>query len=217
MPVPSIQRQYETVILVRPDAAEAVQSTVRQRVGEIISNAGGRVVRWETWGKRRLAYEIAKQNKAFYLYSNYVTSQQAVREIERNLRILEPVLKYQTVRLAEEVDLDTFDFDKIGAERSPLYLSAEEAAAIERSYQREREWAAGGRHSEEGGPGPSDRPERSDRYDRSDRYERSDRPARSGPPERSDRPARSEPPAPAAAPAAPAAQPQPTKTDGEDQ
>ncbi|MFT7623186.1 MAG: small subunit ribosomal protein S6, partial [Myxococcota bacterium] len=124
-----ILRHYETVILIRPDSAEESQNTVRQRIGEIIGGAGGRVARWETWGKRRLAYEIRKQNKAFYLYSNYVTSQESIFEIERNLRILEPVLKFQTIRLAEEVDMEAFPFETLSAARTQLYLSPEDAAA----------------------------------------------------------------------------------------
>ena len=148
----SIFRQYETVILIRPDAADSVRTTVRERVEGIIGEAGGRMARWETWGRRRLAYEIKKQNKAYYLYANFVGAQTCVHEIERNLRIMEPVLKYQTVRLEDEVALDSFDFDKVGAERTALYLSAEEAATIERNYQREQDWAAGAsRQDEEGG------------------------------------------------------------------
>ncbi len=144
-----IFRHYETVILVRPDAAESVKSNVKTRVGEIINNAGGRVARWETWGKRRLAYEIRKQNKAHYLYSNFVSSQDSVYEIERNLRIMEPVLKFQTIRLTDQVDLEAFPFEKEAGARTALYLSPEEAAAIERSYQREREWAEGGRYDDD--------------------------------------------------------------------
>jgi len=144
-----IFRQYETVVLVRPDASEAVQTGVKERIDTLVTEGGGRVARWETWGKRRLAHEIAKQNKAYYLYANYVSQQSAVAEIERNLRISEPVLKYQTVRLADEVDVEAFEFDKVAAERSALYLSPEEAATIERNYQRERDWAAGASRSSE--------------------------------------------------------------------
>lgn len=155
-------RHYEIVILVRPDLADSGREAVKDRAAGIIEEAGGRIARWETWGKRRLAYEIKKQSKAIYLYCSFVTAQSQVAELERNLRIMESVLKYQTVRLADAVLLDAFDFEAEAAVRSTLYMSPEEAAALERSYQRERDWATGSsRIDKEGGePREDSRPER---------------------------------------------------------
>ena len=138
-----IFRHYETVVLVRPDQTPVNQEQFRDRIKDLIEGAGGRIARWETWGKRRLAYEIRKQNKAHYLYVNYVAPQLVVAELERNFRIIESVLKYQTVKLSDEVIVDEFDFEAEAQRRTSLYLSPEEAAAIERNYQREQEWAAG--------------------------------------------------------------------------
>lgn len=157
MPAPVVQRHYETVVLIRPDASDTLQNEVRERIQSII-DTNGRVARWETWGKRKLAYEVQKQNKAWYLYSNFVTTQANIAEIERNLRIMESVMLFQTVRLSDEVELDTFDFDGEAQRKTPLYMSPEEAAAKERSYQREQEWAAGPQQREEERPEPQQRP-----------------------------------------------------------
>lgn len=138
-------RHYELIVLIHPETPDSAQDAAKERVEKIITDRGGKIVRWETWGKRRLAYEIDKQNKAFYHYVNFVAPQTTVAEVERNLRIMESVVLYQTVRLADQIDLETFDFEEEGKKRTPLYMSPEDAAAAERNYQREREWAQGGR------------------------------------------------------------------------
>ena len=151
MPAPIVQRHYETVVLIRPDASETLQNDVRERLQNIIES-DGRIARWETWGKRKLAYEVQKQNKAWYLYSSFVTTQPNVAEMERNLRLMESVMLFQTIRLSDAVELDTFDFDAEAKERTPLFMTPEEAAAKELSYQREQEWAAGSNRDDRSAP-----------------------------------------------------------------
>ena len=121
-------RHYETVIIVHPDATESQQNTIRARVDQLVGNAGGRVARWETWGRRRLAYPIQKQQRAWYLYVNYVCPPKTVHKVEANLRVYDPVMRYQTVRLADAVDPDAIDFEALAAERTPLYVSPDKAA-----------------------------------------------------------------------------------------
>ena len=139
--VQAIKRQYEQVILLRPDVSDAGRDAIKERVEGIVTEGdAGQIIRWETWGKRKLAYEIKKQTKAVYLYANFLTSQTRVAEIERNLRIAETVLTYQTVKLADAVG-DDFDVEAESKKRTPLYVSPEQAAAAEREYRREQEWA----------------------------------------------------------------------------
>jgi small subunit ribosomal protein S6 len=60
----------------------------------------------ENWGRRRLAYPVAKQKRGVYVYLKYIGRGGLVSEVERNLRMLDDVLKYQTVKIAEEVPMD---------------------------------------------------------------------------------------------------------------
>ena len=147
-------RHYETIVLVHPDTSDTERGEAKDRLAGIIEERGGKITRWETWGKRRLAYEVQKQNKAHYLYVNYVSPQTVVAEVERNLRIMEPIILFQTVRLQELVNMDTFDVEEEGKKRTPLFMSDEDIAAAERNYQREHDWAQGNR-GEEGDSGPS--------------------------------------------------------------
>ena len=130
--ISTIIRQYEVVILLRPDTSDSGQTTIRELVDKLVAQSDGQTVRWETWGKRRLAYPIAKLNRAVYLYCNFVTGQHGISELERNLRISEQVIRYQTVLLQDEVDLSTFDMEAEGAKKTPLHMSPEDISAAEK-------------------------------------------------------------------------------------
>ena len=65
---------------------------------------GGKVLTVDNWGKRKLAYEIAKQLKGIYLYWQYLGTAGLVEELERNLRMLDSVIRYHTIKLDSNVD-----------------------------------------------------------------------------------------------------------------
>ena len=138
-----IHRHYETVYLVRAEALDPDCEAIKKRLTDAIENGKGKVVRWENWGKRKLAYELQKQQKANYFYVNFVMQQDTVSEIDRNLRIIEQVLQFQTVRIAETVDMDKFDFEGESKKKTPLYLTPEEAAQREKEYREAWGEAAG--------------------------------------------------------------------------
>jgi small subunit ribosomal protein S6 len=77
------------------------------RVRGILENMGGKLLDLDNWGKRKLAYEIKKQRKGIYMYWKYLAPSGVVVEVQRNLRMLDPVIRYYTVRVAENVVPDT--------------------------------------------------------------------------------------------------------------
>jgi small subunit ribosomal protein S6 len=101
---PGTQREYETIFIMRADAATENIQEVNTRVRKIIEERGGKVLRVDNWGKRKLAYEIAKQLKGIYLYWQYLGVADLVAEIERNLRMLDLVIRYQSVRVDADID-----------------------------------------------------------------------------------------------------------------
>lgn len=104
--VPGTQREYETIYILRPDATTEQIHDVNTRVRKVIESAEGKLIRVDNWGKRKLAYEIKKQLKGIYLYWLYLGGSQLVAEIERNLRMLDLVIRYYTVRVDEDVNPD---------------------------------------------------------------------------------------------------------------
>ncbi len=103
------QREYETIYIVRPDAAEEDSETISERVESVIDNDGGHLLKHDDWGARKLAYEIKdktegrKFERGNYHYYRYLAPSDTVAEVERNLRLLDPVLKFLTVKLEDNL------------------------------------------------------------------------------------------------------------------
>ena len=97
-------KTYETTIIFDPGLEEARINEEVERVSQAILLATGEVVEVQRWGKRKLAYEVNKNLKGIYLYWQYIGSTGVVEEIERNLRMLDSVIRYYTVKIDENVD-----------------------------------------------------------------------------------------------------------------
>src|SRR5256885_948341 len=100
-------REYETIFLVRPDLAEDLVDKIVERMRGIVHRDGGKVIKVENWGKKKVAYEVKKNLRAVYLRFLYLGSTRMVAEFERNLRMTDDVLKYQSVKIADNVDPST--------------------------------------------------------------------------------------------------------------
>src|SRR5215468_5540786 len=101
---PGTQREYETIYILRPDTNQDGITAVNTRVRSVIEQKGGKILKLDNWGKRKLAYEVEKQLKGIYLYWQYLGTAGTVEEIERNLRMLDSVIRYYTVKVDENVD-----------------------------------------------------------------------------------------------------------------
>ena len=103
---PKTVREYETVFILRSDVLDEDRTKVLNRMSSIVEKLNGQILMQEEWGKRKLAYKIQKNAYGIYYYLRYLGYNDMVAEIERNLRILEPVIKYMTVKLGEDVDAE---------------------------------------------------------------------------------------------------------------
>lgn len=97
-------REYETIFLVKPDLTDDSVDKLKERLRGIISREGGKVLRFTVWGKKKTMYPIAKQNRAIYVHTHYLGGNKLVAEVERNLRNFDEVTRFESVKLAEEVD-----------------------------------------------------------------------------------------------------------------
>ncbi len=102
-------RQYETLFIVNPDSSEEDLKAVATKIKGVISGMNGIVTSYDEQGKKKLAYSVKKQNKGYYVLMDYVGSADIVSEIERNMRLDDRVLKYLTVKLADEVDPESIE------------------------------------------------------------------------------------------------------------
>jgi small subunit ribosomal protein S6 len=101
---PGTQREFETIFILRPDTNQDGIHGVNSKVRGVIDQLGGRLVKLDNWGKRKLAYEVKKQMKGIYLYWRYLGSAGLVEEIERNLKMLDAVIRFYTVKVDENVN-----------------------------------------------------------------------------------------------------------------
>jgi small subunit ribosomal protein S6 len=130
---PGTSREYETVYILRPNTPNEGVAEVNARIKGIIEGMGGKVLKVDNWGKRRLAYEVAKERKGIYLYWQYLAQPGVVEETERNLRMLDSVIRYLTVKVDEDVvvdarptEIDDTSFEKAAqtaADEEDLFLS----------------------------------------------------------------------------------------------
>lgn len=102
---PNTAREYETIYILRPNTPNEGVAEVNTRIRGAIEGMGGKVIKVDNWGKRRLAYEVAKERKGIYLYWLYLAQPGVVEETERNLRMLDSVIRYLTVKVDENIDV----------------------------------------------------------------------------------------------------------------
>ena len=97
-------REYETIYILRPNVDPDVQERVVARATDVISRLDGTLTKLDNWGKRKLAYPIQKNNRGVFVHLRYVGFNDLVAELERNLRLIDEVVRFQTVLLQEDID-----------------------------------------------------------------------------------------------------------------
>jgi len=94
-------RDYEVVILVHPDLEQTSLNDVIEKVKGWVTESGGSITKVDVWGKRRLAYAIRKQREGQYVLFEIKIDPAFTRELERNLRFVEPIMRF-LITLVEE-------------------------------------------------------------------------------------------------------------------
>ncbi|HXJ34268.1 MAG TPA: 30S ribosomal protein S6 [Candidatus Eisenbacteria bacterium] len=95
-------RRYETLVLVNPELGEPGAKDLAARIRTLIEDQKGTVSQVLEWGTRELAYPIHKQRRAIYVLFEYRASVDGLREIERNVKLMDPVLRFISVRQDED-------------------------------------------------------------------------------------------------------------------
>ncbi|MGH2573416.1 MAG: 30S ribosomal protein S6 [Actinomycetota bacterium] len=93
-------RTYEILLILPPDADDAVVGIVTDRITRVLGERGGEVVKADRWGKRRLAYEIGRQSEGSYLIVECRADPAAMKELDRVLVLADEVLRFKVVARA---------------------------------------------------------------------------------------------------------------------
>lgn len=112
-----MSRMYETIYIVQPDLGDEEIKSLSTKVQDVIAGMNGDFKRLEDWGTRKLAYPINKNPRGRYFYLRFDGDAPLIAELERRLRLDDKVIRYQSVKLEQEV---------VAAAAAPV-KSAEEA------------------------------------------------------------------------------------------
>lgn len=123
-----MNRTYELMFIVRPDMTDEDLDKLISTLQSVVPTSGGNVVKVEKMGKRRLAYTVRRFHDGIYVLMVVEGGGAVIHELERRLRVTEPVIKFLTVRVDEEQKR----LDKIKQLRdAKKKVSAQPAAAAE--------------------------------------------------------------------------------------
>ena len=116
-------RRYETIFIADNDLPEDERFPILEKLKDLIHQHNGLLVTIDEWGGKRLAYEIRKKSHGYYIRLDYCGSGVLVDEIERFFRIDDRILKYMTVLLDKDIDMDAIKEEIANAEK----MKAEQA------------------------------------------------------------------------------------------
>jgi small subunit ribosomal protein S6 len=128
-------REYETIYLMKPDVSKETAAKIAQRVEEIVKREGSTLVQVETWGRRQLAFTVGRYKRAVYVFLKYIGTNTVVAEIERMFRMVDEVIKYQTIVKNPNVDMAQVAVDPEAVKFEELNLpeDVEDEKALERA------------------------------------------------------------------------------------
>lgn len=139
-----ILNEYETIYVARPDLTDDVMTKITSRYEAVVNDNAGTILVSEDWGKRKLAYIIRKHQRGHYVYLNYVGPASIVAEMERSLGLEDDLLRFLTVKLEEDVEVEARraladERRRLRAERMAALKAEEEAEARYRAEAEEAE------------------------------------------------------------------------------
>jgi small subunit ribosomal protein S6 len=98
------ERVYDLIFILRPATPEDEINKIVTTLETSTAEHGGKIEKTERWGTRRLAYRVAKHREGFFVYMLIHSTQgDIIKELERRLKVNDAVIKYQTIRLDEEL------------------------------------------------------------------------------------------------------------------
>ncbi len=85
------------MLILPAEAEESVVASAVDRITKVVSEGGGEVGKVDRWGRRRLAYEIARQNEGYYVVAEFTAEPTVIADLERHLALADEVLRHKVV------------------------------------------------------------------------------------------------------------------------
>lgn len=93
-----MSRDYELGFILNPEVNEEQTQNILGRVEQVVANYGGRIVKVNQWGRRRMAYPIERHRDGYYVFIDMILTPETVAELDRTLRVSEEVLRHMMKR-----------------------------------------------------------------------------------------------------------------------
>lgn len=136
-------RNYETIFIVNPTLGEEDYKEVLKKVGTLVERQKGILIRMEEWGVQRLAHAVKKFDKGAFVLVNYCGPSGITAEVERDLKLDDRIFRFQTVKIAEDVDPQELILKEKEKKKEPAVEQAAagpiEVAAQDQGTQPEKE------------------------------------------------------------------------------
>ena len=131
-----MKRDYELGFILSPEVSEEETRSILDRLGQIVAQYGGQVVKVNQWGRRRLAYPIERHRDGYYVFIDMILTPETVVELERTLKVSEIVLRYMlTKRDAKAVQKEREEREEREARAAAAAAAAAAKAEAESAAQ----------------------------------------------------------------------------------
>jgi small subunit ribosomal protein S6 len=97
-----MNRKYELVYIVSPEATDDQVTDVHAQVEAIVQRIGGEIEKTDPWGRRKLAYEIGRHKEGTYVLEVIVGGGDLMKEIDRRFKVTDHIIRHLIVRVDEE-------------------------------------------------------------------------------------------------------------------
>jgi len=94
---------YENIVILNASLSDEELEAASVKIKDLITNAGGEILKADIWGRRKLAYEIRKHKKGFYLFLLFRSAASFIKKLEDYYKVYDPVIKYMVIRLDKKM------------------------------------------------------------------------------------------------------------------
>lgn len=95
-------QKYECMYILNADMVDEPRKELIEKISGLVTTNGGEIEKVDEWGKRRLAYPIDFKNEGYYVLLTFSSNPELPKELQRNLRNYDQVMRYMVIKLEEE-------------------------------------------------------------------------------------------------------------------
>jgi small subunit ribosomal protein S6 len=93
---------YENIVILNASPTDEEIEASTKKIKDLITNSGGEILKVDVWGRKKLANEIKKQKKGFYVLFVFKSPSPLIRKLEDYYKVFDPVIKYMVIKLEKK-------------------------------------------------------------------------------------------------------------------